>query len=378
MVWNEWKQLFGKVFLDTTEEQQRHAVFDYNVATIIAHNARHDKGETSFRMGVNQFSAYTHDEFVKVVNLRKMQPQEDAERDIVYLPLPDADKTIDWRKKGAVTPIKNQGMCGSCWAFSTTGATEGTFFLSTGELRILSEQQLIDCTIAEGNHGCGGGTMVNGFKYIQKNHGIDSESDYTYKGIDGVCWTNATKRVVADITGHKTVPPNNEHQLAAAVLHRPVSVGIDADPQAFQNYKSGVFDAKCGTGVDHGVLIVGLTEDAYIVKNSWGPTWGEEGFIRMKRNTQHPYGICGIAMNASYPTRGDSPAPPVPPPTPGPRPEPKSCPGCDINCTKSCESFGAHCCCGNTKTGEFNCAHDRTCCPDKCKSGGKSECSPFL
>jgi hypothetical protein len=218
---------------------------------------------------------------------------------------------------------------GSCWAFSTTGSTEGAFFLATGQLRSLSEQQLVDCSAKEGNHGCKGGIMEAGFKYIMSNGGIDSELDYNYTAKDGVCWTAAEKRVVATVNNFTDVAHKNEVQMQAAIMQNPVSIAIEADHPYFQHYKSGTLDnaTACGDKLDHGVLIVGMTDDAYIVKNSWGPTWGQQGYVMLAKNAENPKdkgaGMCGMATQPTYPVVNKGTAPPIPPPTPGQRPEPK-------------------------------------------------------
>ena len=188
-----------------------------------------------------------------------------------------APAAVDWRAKGAVTAVKNQGSCGSCWAFSATGAMEGAYFLATGALRSLSEQELVDCVAAD--KGCSGGAMQDAFAWAMANGGMDSEADYAYVGSQYACWANATKRDVAKIVNYTNVAPNDEAQLEAAVAAGPVSVAIEADQDGFQHYSGGVFDAPCGTNLDHGVLVVGYTADYWIVKNSWGESWGDKGYI---------------------------------------------------------------------------------------------------
>lgn len=192
----------------------------------------------------------------------------------VFLPETDAT-SVDWRQEGAVTPVKNQAKCGSCWSFSTTGAIEGANKVAGNQLISLSEQQLVDCAVGKyHNKGCQGGSMDFAMKYVQDNGGLDTEDDYQYQAKQGTC--NKAKEAIhaASITGHVDVPPSNPKQLLAAVSKTPVSVAIEADKPVFQHYKSGVMaSSQCGTKLDHGVLVVGFgvdraNDEYWIVKNS--------------------------------------------------------------------------------------------------------------
>ena len=244
-----------------------------------------------------------------------------------------ADDSVDWRSGSivAVTPVKNQAKCGSCWAFSTTGSIEGAWKIAGNDLVSLSEQQLVDCAGGKyGNKGCEGGSMDSGMTYVKDNGGLDTENDYEYAAKDGVCDKGKEAQHAADITGHVDVPQNNADQLKLAVAKGPVSIAIEADKPAFQHYKSGVLDsAACGTKLDHGVLIVGYGTDSttgddyWIVKNSWGATWGEEGYIRIANDPAIKRGVCGINSQPVYPTAVKGP-PPAPGPSPGPSPGPPS------------------------------------------------------
>lgn len=211
-------------------------------------------------------------------------------------------ESVDWREKNAVTSVKDQGHCGSCWSFSATGSMEGAWAIKTGKLVSFSEQQLIDCSSLYGNGGCSGGLMESAFEYaIDK--GMCSEVDLPYKAVGGLC-SDCGK--IAHFSGCVDVTPNNQLHLKEAVSRGPVSVAIEADTLVFQFYKSGVIDdVKCGTTLDHGVLVVGYGsengKDYWIVKNSWGPGWGDKGFVKIARsNNISDVGICGIAAQPSY------------------------------------------------------------------------------
>jgi len=216
-------------------------------------------------------------------------------------------ETVDWRNKNAVTPIKNQGQCGSCWAFSAVAGIEGQHALKTGKLVSLSEQNLVDCSGPEGNMGCNGGLMDQAFLYVEKNKGIDTETAYPYKAEDEQCVYQA-KSVGAKVTGYTDVKSGDETSLQSAVATTgPISVAIDASSFTFQFYSTGVYDDKqCGNqpgNLDHGVTAVGYgTQDGtpyWLVKNSWDTTWGQKGYILMSRNKDNQ---CGIATMASFPT----------------------------------------------------------------------------
>jgi C1A family cysteine protease len=280
------------------EYKYRYDVFKTNYDLIQTHNTQ----GKSWTMAVNEFADLTWEEFKRTHLGYKPRPTGFLTETVDFSDVINVPTSVDWRTKNAVTPVKNQGQCGSCWAFSTTGSVEGAVAIATGKLVSLSEQQLVDCSGAEGNQGCNGGLMDDGFQYIIDNNGICAESAYPYTAFGGSCQTCSA---VARITKFVDVAKDNENALKAAVAQQPVSIAIEADQFGFQFYSGGIFDGQCGTQLDHGVLAVGYGTDGgkdfWIVKNSWGATWGEQGYIRLSRGDKGSQGQCGIAMEPSYP-----------------------------------------------------------------------------
>lgn len=222
--------------------------------------------------------------------------------------------SVNWVTNGGVTPVKNQGQCGSCWSFSTTGALEGAYFVKQGKLASFSEQQLVDCDNRKNggkDMGCNGGLMDNAFTWIEKNGGLCTEAAYPYVSgttkTAGTCQTSCSVVPDSKIVSFTDVPSKSDADMMAALTQQPVSVAIEADQQSFQLYKSGVFTGTCGTNLDHGVLVVGYGNmsgtDYYLIKNSWGTTWGDNGYIYIGRGAEFNAGAgqCGVLMQASYP-----------------------------------------------------------------------------
>ncbi|XP_060937864.1 cathepsin K [Limanda limanda] len=302
--WDEWKITHLREYNGLDEEGIRRAVWDKNMRMIAAHNEEAALGMHSYEMGMNHLGDMTSEEVAEkmtglVVPLERERSFTMALDDKVSK-LP---KFVDYRKKGMVTAVKNQGSCGSCWAFSSCGALEGQLAKQTGQLVDLSPQNLVDCVTE--NNGCGGGYMTNAFKYVQENGGIDSEEAYPYVGEDQSCNYNSSG-MAAQCKGFKEVPVGDEHALAVALFKvGPVSVGIDATQRGFQFYQRGVYyDRNCNKDdINHAVLAVGYGISSkgkkyWIVKNSWSDTWGNKGYILMARNRDN---FCGIANLASYP-----------------------------------------------------------------------------
>jgi cathepsin L len=299
--WESFKTVHGKSY-SPREEFFRRRIFEKNVVKINDHNLKNDLGLVSFRLGLNKFADLTPAEFQSFKGLRFNATRSHGE---TFDQVRDLPATVDWRTKGYVTPIKDQAQCGSCWAFSATGSLEGQHFAKTGKLVSLSEQNLVDCSGSYGNMGCNGGLMDQAFQYIKANGGIDTEASYPYTAADGNCHFKQNA-VGATCTGYVDVASGDESALQKAVATvGPVSVAIDASNYSFQLYKDGVYDeASCSsTMLDHGVLAVGYGTDSgtdyWLVKNSWGTSWGQKGYIQMSRNKNNQ---CGIATQSSYPT----------------------------------------------------------------------------
>ncbi|KAJ4713678.1 putative Cysteine protease [Melia azedarach] len=304
--YQQWMARYGRVYENSIEQEKRFNIFKENVARIEAFNYANEK---PYKLAVNEFADLTNEEFKTTRNRFKGHMCSDDQKtaSFKYENVTAVPSTMDWRKKGAVTPVKDQGQCGCCWAFSAVAAIEGINQISNGKLLSLSEQELVDCDVKGEDEGCNGGLMDNAFEFIQNNNGITTEANYPYEGVDGTCIAKKEANHAAKITGREDVPANNEKALLIAVANQPVSVAIDAGGSAFQFYSSGVFTGDCGTELDHGVTAVGYGVDDegteyWLVKNSWGTSWGEEGYIRMQRDVAAKEGLCGIAMQASYPT----------------------------------------------------------------------------
>jgi len=293
----DWMVNFDKSY-SAEEFFYKYEVFKANKDFVDAHNA----GGSSYEVELNKFADLTSAEFKNIylgykADLRRYKPVTLGDVQVGAYP----SGSLDWTQKGAVTGVKDQGQCGSCWAFSTTGGVEAAVFLKHSTLTSLSEQQLVDCAGSYGNAGCNGGLMDSAFKYVEA-HGLCSEAAYPYTAKDGTCKATSCTMVANTKISTYTDVTHTENALGADCDGRPISIAIEADQSGFQLYKSGVFSGACGKNLDHGVLLVGYGTDTgkdyWKVKNSWGTSWGEAGYIRMIRNQDE----CGIANEPSYPT----------------------------------------------------------------------------
>jgi cathepsin L len=286
---------YGLSYGTKEEYNFRLSLFAQKDAEINEINASQD----SFTVGHNMFSTWTQAEYKRLLGFKMPKNAELPEPTI--LDESNLQDAIDWRSKGAVNAVKNQGQCGSCWAFSATSAVESHHFIQTGQLLNLSEQQVVDCD--KSSYGCRGGWQSNAMTYL-KTHGQELTSDYPYTARDGTCQFTAAKGKV-DVKSIASVTPKSVAQLKAAIAKGPVSVTVEADRTVFQSYRSGILNSTaCGTSLDHAITAVGYgTEngvDYYIVRNSWGAGWGDQGYIKIA--AVEGVGICGIQQVSVWPT----------------------------------------------------------------------------
>jgi len=297
---HEFKIAYAKNYQSVEEHARRLQIFKSNYEFIKNFPAK----ERGFTVGINEFADMTNEEFraqMNGVNITKVPRLSPRFGVVASVPV-----EWDWRTKGAVTPVKNQGQCGSCWSFSATGSMKGAWFLKHKKLVSLSEQNLVDCSTAEGNEGCNGGLMDQAFQYVIKNdNGIDTEASYPYTATGpNACRFNKAN-VGARMKSFKDIKSGSEADLLVSVHARPTSVAIDASHSSFQFYSGGVYNepACSSSQLDHGVLAIGFgmyqsKTPYWLVKNSWGSSWGLRGYIMMSRNKNNQ---CGIATAASFP-----------------------------------------------------------------------------
>jgi len=296
-----WMLQHGKAY-EARDFFNRYAIFKDQLNFIRDHNDRFSRGLETYHVALNKFSDLSSDEFKQTFlgynpSLRKTQGKEPTLSTMNV----SLSGDFSWVDKGAVTGVKDQGQCGSCWAFSTTGSMEGAIEIAHSVLTSLSEQQLVDCAGSYGNAGCNGGLMDLAFEYAEAN-GLCTEAAYPYTAKDGICKsTSCSASSFTKLSGYVDVV--GETGLENDISTGPISVAIEADQAGFQSYSGGVFSGICGKNLDHGVLLVGYGtdtssgQDYWLVKNSWGTSWGEQGYIRMIRGSDE----CGIGDMPSYP-----------------------------------------------------------------------------
>ncbi|AQK40479.1 Fruit bromelain [Zea mays] len=307
-----WQAEYNRTYATPEEFQQRFMVYSENVKFIETMN----QPGSSYELGENQFADLTEEEFKDTYLMKLDNVASSPEAMALTVDTMnragtsggsntnEAPNSVDWRTKGAVTPVKSQQHCGSCWAFAAVASIEGVHKIKTGRLVSLSEQEIVDCDRGGNNHGCHGGHSSSAMEWVTRNGGLTTESDYPYVGRQGQCMSDKLGHHAAKIRGRQAVQGKNEGALQHAVAGRPVAVSINAS-RAFQFYKRGIFSGPCNTTRNHAVTVVGYGANAsghkyWIVKNSWGERWGEKGYVRMQRGVRAREGVCGIAIAPFY------------------------------------------------------------------------------
>jgi len=295
MSWSDWKNEFGMAF-NGEEESARETAFNANIQFIEIQNML---GNT-YTLGVNQFSHLTNEEFkAQYTGGQGGSTLGSDDAHLGELEVGEIASSVDWSTdKSVVNPVKDQGQCGSCWAFSAVGTVESAYAIAAGKLGSYAEQQLVDCDTTGGSQGCNGGFNQYGIAYIGST-GVAAESSYPYTATDGSCRASSVSKTLAAgaVSGYQSVGKNNA-ALQSALNTSPVSVTVDAD-NTWQSYRSGVLSKSCGIfgRIDHAVIAVGYDSSAntFKIRNSWGASWGEAGNVRVSNSVSNPYCIYNTA-----------------------------------------------------------------------------------
>mmetsp|Transcript_1731 Transcript_1731/g.2574 ORF Transcript_1731/g.2574 Transcript_1731/m.2574 type:complete len:372 (-) Transcript_1731:82-1197(-) len=330
---DEWMAKYNKVYSAKEEREHRFQIWRDTERLIENHNSQ--EPSPTFSLGHNAYSDLTLDEFHEHFsmdtayrpNSEVTMPQDEPQQAVdpaasmnfvseelyeraVARRVQDLPDSVDWVASGDVTNVKDQGPCGSCWAFSSVGAVESAKSISDGELVDLSPQHVMDCDNHQIDNGCYGGNMMTAFHFVKRNEGICTWSDYPYEAVNhDECGNSSCANVAgSNIGGFTVVETKSPSALMSALVRQPATVAIDASSEYFKSYKSGVFSGPCNTRLNHGVLAVGYGTDAdagadyWLVKNSWGTGWGDNGYVKMARSDKEGVdGTCGVLIEPSTP-----------------------------------------------------------------------------
>ncbi|XP_033213756.1 cathepsin L1-like [Belonocnema kinseyi] len=299
--WDVYKSSFNKSY-DPTHERLRRAAWEENLLTVYDHNLLAAKGHHDYLLRDNHIAdlstqMYLRD-MVKLLPSRREGSEDDQMLSAAPRQSSKIPKYLDWRECGFMTPPRNQRDCGSCYAYSIAGTIEGQLFKHNGKLITLSEQQLVDCSSTTGNLGCTGGSLKNTLRYLDRSKGIMSGASYPYVAKEGTCKYKSSQSV-AKVKSWAILPARDERALETAVATiGPIAVSINASPKTFQLYHTGIYDdpACVSSTVNHAMLLVGYSPKYWILKNWWGNTWGENGYMRLAKNKNR----CGVANYAAY------------------------------------------------------------------------------
>ncbi|RWV93496.1 hypothetical protein GW17_00044197 [Ensete ventricosum] len=300
-MFEQWIAQHGRKYANESEKSYRLGVFTRNLDYV---NAFRRVGNRSYTVDLNRFADLTEEEFVAAYTTTGPRPSVSSYPGLKPFRYANvtAPSSIDWRNEGAVTPVKDQARCGSCWAFSAVASIEGINKIVKGSLISLSEQQLFACD--QNDDGCVGGLHYRAFSYAVSNGGITTEENYPYQPDQVACDATKESDYAVTITGYAKVPANDEKLLMNAVANQPVSISVDA--HKFQFYSGGIFDEPCETNLNHDITLVGYGTDEngtayWIAKNSWGDSWGDDGYILLKKDIAQKEGHCGLTLRAYYP-----------------------------------------------------------------------------
>nr|4QRG_A Chain A, Papain [Carica papaya]4QRG_B Chain B, Papain [Carica papaya] len=298
-LFESWMLKHNKIYKNIDEKIYRFEIFKDNLKYIDETN----KKNNSYWLGLNVFADMSNDEFKEKYTGSLAGNYTTTELSYEEV-LNDGDVNIpeyvDWRQKGAVTPVKNQGSCGSAWAFSAVSTIESIIKIRTGNLNEYSEQELLDCD--RRSYGCNGGYPWSALQLVAQ-YGIHYRNTYPYEGVQRYCRSREKGPYAAKTDGVRQVQPYNEGALLYSIANQPVSVVLEAAGKDFQLYRGGIFVGPCGNKVDHAVAAVGYGPNYILIRNSWGTGWGENGYIRIKRGTGNSYGVCGLYTSSFYPVK---------------------------------------------------------------------------